>query len=305
MTITAIKSYDLPGAEDLPNNRLSWQPEAGRAALLVHDMQSYFLRFYEADHEPMRSALANMRRLVAAARRAKVPVIYSAQPADSERANRKLLNDLWGPGLTAFPKQANIVPQLTPLPHELILNKTRYSAFHATDLAQYVREQGRDQLWICGVYAHIGCMITAFDAFMHDFQPFLALDAVMDFSRQHQELAGRMVSDRCGVVVSTAALIATTATQQDHWAQQLVDDSLRRLFALETAEMSRDVSLRDAGLDSVRMMELAEELRSAGVSIESVDVMECQHLHELHAAVRRAPFHGAQTSAAQPAEVLT
>lgn len=285
MTIHAIKPYPLPRAQELPDHRLPWRPEAARSALLVHDMQRYFLRFYQADQEPMREAMANMQRLVSAARHAHVPVIYSAQPAEPERANRKLLNDLWGPGLTALPEQADITPELAPLSHELVLRKTRYSAFHATELASFLREQKRDQLWICGVYAHIGCMITAFDAFMHDVQPFLAFDALMDFSRQHHELAGRMVSERCGVVTATDALIATT---QD-WAERLVDGSLHHLFAIDRANLSNDISLRDAGLDSVRMMELAEHLRSAGALIESVDLMECQDISALHAAVRRAP----------------
>lgn len=289
MTIRDIKPYALPSADELPVNRLPWRPDARRAVLLVHDMQRYFVRFYQPDQSPMREALANMVQLIAAARRAGIPVVYTAQPSDASRP--RFLVDLWGPGLTAYPQLAGIVDELSPLPGDTVLgNKTRYSAFHETDLAHIVRGHGRDQLWICGLYAHIGCMITAFDAFMHDIEPFLALDALMDFSREHHDLAGRMVSDRCGVVLATQAFVSATESAPDDWAAQLVNGSLERLFAIERAQLSDDMHLRDAGLDSVRMMELAEELRSRGHGIESVDVMECQALHELHAAVRRAPF---------------
>ena len=41
---------------------------------------------------------------------------------------------------------------------------SRYSAFVDSELSGQLQRLGRDQLWICGVYAHIGCMVTAYDA---------------------------------------------------------------------------------------------------------------------------------------------
>jgi isochorismate hydrolase len=213
MSLPMIKAYPMPGPDRLPTSRVRWRPHRDRAALLVHDMQHYFVDALPGGAEPAVSLIANVSRLIAAARRAAVPVLYTAQPGDMSPSERGLLMDVWGPGMTAEPAHRAIVPEAAPAPGEPVLTKWRYSAFHGSDLADRLAAAGRDQLAVCGVYAHLGCLATVTDAFCRDIQPFLVGDAVADFSLGRHEAALRYAADYCASVISSDALL--TAVDAD------------------------------------------------------------------------------------------
>jgi len=212
MSIPGIADYPLPTPDCFPVNRTKWSLEPSRAVLLIHDMQAYFLRFY-APGSPLIAALVeNLRRLRQWAHAHHVPVVYTAQPHVQSAQERALLNDLWGPGLTAAePESQRIIAALAPAAGDIVLNKWRYSAFQKTDLLPRMREWKREQLVIGGIYAHIGVMVTAIDAFMQDIQAFLVGDAVADFSESEHKMALQYVATRCGHVLDTR-----TVTGQGH-----------------------------------------------------------------------------------------
>lgn len=208
MTIHALPSYPMP--VEAVGNRVDWLPRADRAVLLIHDMQQYFLNKYDTDQAPIPELIRNIARLRALCHDKGIPVVYTAQPTHQPAADRALLNDFWGPGLTApecHGEQA-VVPELAPRDDDIVLTKWRYSAFQRSDLRERMARMRRDQLIITGVYAHIGCMTTALDAFMQDIQAFLAIDGCADFSAQEHAQAVRHVSERCGVSLTCAQIEA-------------------------------------------------------------------------------------------------
>lgn len=216
MAIPSIPSYELPPEGSWPEPRARWKLEPKRAALLVHDMQAYFLRPYALDESPIRTVLANMRALLASCARADVPVLFSVQPREQSREHRGLLWDLWGPGLGDFPELAALAFELDDISPKNVIVKSRYSAFHATTLEARLRELGRDELWITGIYGHIGCLATAVDGFMRGFRPFLVADAVADFSRADHDVALRQVARTCGVVTTTADIERALSPTSTH-----------------------------------------------------------------------------------------
>lgn len=94
-----IQPYPLPTERQLPKSMADWRPNSSRAALLIHDMQRYFLDFYTADAPPIAQVIDNIYRLLSVARRLHVPVFYTAQPGDMTPQQRGLLHSLWGSGM--------------------------------------------------------------------------------------------------------------------------------------------------------------------------------------------------------------
>lgn len=201
--IAPVGSYPLPGPSELPPQRVGWSPDPARAVLLIHDMQRYFLRAFPAQLPPLPQVVANIAEIRRTCVRLGVPVAYTAQPGSMTAAERGLLQDFWGPGMRASEADRQVLPELAPSQGDLVVTKWRYSAFHRTELLPWLRDSGRDQLIICGVYAHLGCLITAFDAYSHDIQPFLVADAVADLSSAWHRQALAHTAEACAATPTT------------------------------------------------------------------------------------------------------
>ena len=211
MALPKIAPYSYREQEH--QNRVNWRVDPARAALLVHDMQRYFVRAFELEREgqplpdaQINIAIANIRRLLDAAHAANIPVYYTAQPPRQNPADRRLLTDFWGDGLQDD-ENARILDELAPTEADTVLTKWRYSAFVRSPLEEQLKDLGRDQLIIGGIYAHIGCLTTALEAFMRDIQPFVVADALADFTAEEHRMACEYASGRCARVLNTAEVL--------------------------------------------------------------------------------------------------
>ena len=216
MALPKIAPYSYREQEH--QNRVNWRVDPARAALLVHDMQRYFVRAFELerDGQPLPDAqiniaIANIRRLLDAAHAANIPVYYTAQPPRQNPADRRLLTDFWGDGLQDD-ENAQILDELAPTEADTVLTKWRYSAFVRSPLEEQLKDLGRDQLIIGGIYAHIGCLTTALEAFMRDIQPFMVADALADFTEKEHHMACEYASGRCARVLNTAEALENINT---------------------------------------------------------------------------------------------
>lgn len=198
--IPTIENYPLPTVGDLPASTPDWTPDPARAVLLIHDMQRYFL---EPFPQSLRSQLvSNIEQLRARCAALGVPVGYTAQPGDMSEEQRGLLKDFWGPGMRKTPEDRQVVDALAPADGDWLFTKLRYSAFFRSDLLERIRDSGRDQLIVCGVYAHVGVLMTGVEAFTNDLQTFLVADGVADFTEDYHRMAVQYAAERCAVVLT-------------------------------------------------------------------------------------------------------
>lgn len=271
MSLPESVSYEIP--RPFPRSRAQWNLEPRRAAVLVHDMQQYFLHPFAPTCPARIEALANIGALLQTARASGIPVFYTAQTGAAGTIVRGLQGDLWGRGMQPIEEHTAIVDGLKPHADDVVLVKHRYSAFAHSDLAPRLAAAGRDQLLSVGVYAHIGVVATAYDAFQREIHPFVVGDAVIDMSFETHQQALALVASCTGVVTTTSDAQVRLAPAEHTGAgfDAAVREALAALLPAESvlhAFDDPDVDLFALGLDSVRAFELLDAVAEAGAEVD-------------------------------------
>ena len=161
------------------------------ALLVVDVVQAYVTPGSPLYAQGFVDALAPIRRLVAAARAAGAPVIftrvvYDAKGRDGGLFFRKV------PALRCFVEGAAggggaFAEGLSPLPGETVVTKQYASAFFGTSLASTLTACGIDCVLITG-FSTSGCVrATAIDALQHGFAPFVVRQACGERDARPQE----------------------------------------------------------------------------------------------------------------------
>lgn len=162
-------------------HKLAYAPD--RSALLVLDMQSYFLD--PASHAYIPSApaiLPGIKALVEAYAERELPVFFTRHINTTDDAG--MMSSWWHDLLTIEHERSEITPELD-LSNGVILQKSQYDAFYGTQLFDLLRGKGVSQVLICGVMTHLCCETTARSAFVHGFEVFFTVDGTATYNEQH------------------------------------------------------------------------------------------------------------------------
>jgi nicotinamidase-related amidase len=132
--------------------------------------------------------IPSLKKLVVAARKHKVPVIYSNDahlPVDEEVVER------WGKHAIKGTRGAQVIPELKPQKRDYVVEKRTYSGFHETGLDMLLRNlyhgEGAKTVILTGLHTNICVRHTAADAFFRGYKIMVAKDGVEAFTQEDHE----------------------------------------------------------------------------------------------------------------------
>lgn len=192
-------------------------------ALVVIDMQRDFVEpggfgaSLGNDVSLLQAIIPTTQRLIAGFRAAGLPVIHTREChrpdlSDLPKAKRNRgapALRIGDPGpmgriLISGEPGADIIPELAPLPGELVIDKPGKGAFYATDLQAHLHRHGLQQLVFAGVTTEVCVQTTMREANDRGYDGLLATDATESYFPAFKAAAIEMICAQ-GAIVGWAA----------------------------------------------------------------------------------------------------
>jgi nicotinamidase-related amidase len=156
-------------------------------AVIIIDMLNDFV-VGELKTERAKKIVPKLKRLIDAARKHNIPVVYSNDahlPVDTEVVER------WGKHAIKGTKGAEVIPELKPAEKDYVVEKRAYSGFYETGLDSLLRSlyggEGVKKVILGGLHTNICVRHTAADAFFRGYRIIVAKDGVEAFTQEDQE----------------------------------------------------------------------------------------------------------------------
>ena len=158
-------------------NTHQMQLKTERAALLVIDMQNFFLNPLSPTFTCGGIAiLPTLKRLIEVFRRGGRPVIYTRHVHNPNLSDAGIMEWWWeGMCLEGSP-ESEVHNDIAPLSNEKVIDKHRYSAFYNTDLETVLRCLKVEDIVVSGIMTNLCCESTARDAYYRDYRVFFLAD---------------------------------------------------------------------------------------------------------------------------------
>ena len=160
-----------------PYNEHPMRLNPGKSALLVVDMQQFFLDPGSPTFTCGAAAiLPAVKRLIKVFRGAGRPVIFTRHVHHPDDLDSGIMGWWWEGKCVEGSPESEIHPSIAPRANEKVVFKHRYSAFYNTDLETVLRCLKVEDLVIAGVMTNMCCESTARDAYYRDYRVFFPAD---------------------------------------------------------------------------------------------------------------------------------
>jgi nicotinamidase-related amidase len=158
----------------------TFKPEHGNMALVVVDMQNYFLDPDEHAFVPSGPVvIPNIKLIMSACREHNIPIICTRHLNTDENAG--MMGVRWHDLIREKDARSEICKDI-PLKDAIILKKPQFDAFHETELEQLLHEKEVKQIIITGVMTNLCVESTARSAFIKGFDVVLPVDATAAYN---------------------------------------------------------------------------------------------------------------------------
>ena len=160
-----------------PYNMHPMQPHLQKTALLVTDMQIFFLDPGSPTFTCGGPAiLPRLKKLISVFREKGLPVIYTQHVHHPDHLDSGIMGWWWEGMCIEGSPESQVHPEIAPNPGEKVIQKHRYSAFYNTDLETILRVLKVEDLVISGVMTNMCCESSARDAYYRDYRVFFLAD---------------------------------------------------------------------------------------------------------------------------------
>lgn len=168
-----------------PFNQHKMELSKKHSALLVIDMQKYFLSPQSSEYTPAALViLNNIKKLIDTYREQTLPVIYTRHAHHYTGTDAGIMKWWWQGMCIEGTPESEVADEIAPLANERQIIKRRYSAFYNTDMETILRCFEMKDLVICGIMTNMCCESTARDAYFRDFRVFFPADATATINEE-------------------------------------------------------------------------------------------------------------------------
>jgi len=197
-----LNNLSIPSSR---KKKFTFIPE--NSALLIIDMQEFFLN--EQSHAFVPSAktiVPNINSLIKKYRKQEYPIIFTFYALESDESPG-IMGRWWGDVLRVTNSLSRIHSSLNLENNDIIIRKSRYSAFIETNLEEILKENKVSTLVITGIMTHLCCESTAREAFMRDYEVYFVVDATAADTEALHVSSLRTLTDGFAIPVKTNTIL--------------------------------------------------------------------------------------------------
>jgi bifunctional isochorismate lyase/aryl carrier protein len=181
----------------------SFQLKRDKCALLVIDMQKYFVNKESSAYVPSTDALVlQIKKLIDVFNKNSRPIIFTRH-IDT---NNSMMRRWWQENIEIDDPMSEITSDFDTN-RGMVLVKHQYDAFFDTKLENYLQKKHIEQVVICGVLTNLCCETTARSAFMRGFEVYFVTDGTATYKQKMHDASVLNLSYGFAVPVTVDAVI--------------------------------------------------------------------------------------------------